>query len=276
MATAVVTDSTSDIPSYLLEKLGIFQVPAALHMKDRTYRDGEEISREEFYQRLPSLTPLPTTAAPASGEFQELYQRIFQEGYGNILSIHAASNLSGIFNAARLAAEEVNPRVTVVDSRQLSLGLGFQVIAAARDAAASLPVEQILERLSNLRDRIHLFALLDSFTYIHRSGRVSWAKARLGSLLNIKPLVELRDGKVFQRGLARARNRGIRLLEESLQTLRPLEDFAVLHTNAEKDGCIFRETHQQLIPRAPLLVNVTTVIGTHVGPNGLGFAAVVK
>lgn len=276
MATAVVTDSTSDIPSHLLEKLGIFQIAAALHMEDRTYRDGDEISREDFYQRLPSLTPLPTTAAPASGEFQELYQRIFQKGYGNILSIHAASNLSGIFNAARLAAEEDNHRVTVVDSRQLSLGLGFQVIAAARDAAASLPVEQILQRLSNLRERIHLFALLDSFTYIHRSGRVSWAKARLGSLLNIKPLVELRDGKVFQRGLARARTRGVRLLEESLQKLGPLEDFAVLHTNAEKDGCSFRQAHQQLISRAPLLVNVTTVIGTHVGPNGLGFAAVVK
>jgi len=276
VTTAVVTDSTSDIPSHLLEKLGIFQIPAALHMADRTYRDGDEISREEFYQRLPSLVPLPTTAAPASGQFQELYQRIFHTGYGNILSIHAASNLSGIFNAARLAAEEVNHRITVVDSRQLSLGLGFQVIAAARDAAASLPVEQILERLNNLRNRIHLFALLDSFTYIQRSGRVSWAKARLGSLLNIKPLVELRDGKVFQCGLARARSRGIRLLEESLHKLGPLEDFAVLHTNAEKDGCSFRQAHQQLIPRAPLLVNVTTVIGTHVGPNGLGFAAVVK
>ncbi|MEJ2413656.1 MAG: DegV family protein [Anaerolineales bacterium] len=119
-------------------------------------------------------------------------------------------------------------------------------------------------------------ALLDTFTYIERSGRVSWAKARLGSFLNIKPIVELQRGEVLNRGLARTRGNGLRYLENFLTQMGPLEYLAVLHTNAAETGQAF--LNRVLPPQItdPLLVNVTTIIGTHVGPNGIGFAAVVK
>ncbi|MFL7813554.1 MAG: DegV family protein [Anaerolineales bacterium] len=275
-SSAIVTDSTSDIPSEMLERYQIYQIQVDLTLDGKTYLDGFDLSRNDFYKRLPTLKDLPTTASPSSGRFQTLYERVFQDGFSEIISIHASSKLSGIFNSARLAAQDFTANIQVIDSKQLSLGLGFQVIQAARAAQRKLPREKILDEVRSIRERVRVFALLDTFTYIHRSGRVSWAKARLGSLLNIKPIVELKDGEVLNRGLARTQRNGLRYLEEFLTDLGPLEYLAILHTNAAETGQAFLD--KVLPPQIcePLLVNVTTIIGTHVGPNGIGFAAVVK
>ncbi len=276
MTTAIVTDSTSDVPQELREDLKIHQIPADLILEDKTYLDGFDLSRDAFYDQLPSLEKLPTTAAPSSGRFQKLYEELLGAGYQQIISIHASSALSGIFNAARLGAKEFQHQVQVVDSEQLSLGLGFQVIEAAKLALKNQPLETILGAVKSVRDRVRVFALLDTFHYIQRSGRVSWAKAQLGSILNIKPIVELKEGSVVSRGLARARTRGLRQLGETLKQYGELEYLAVLHTNALKDGNDFIKRYAPPEITSPLLVNVTTIIGTHVGPNGIGFAAVVK
>ena len=276
MSTAIVTDSTSDIPSDLREELSIFQIPVDLTLEDKTYLDGFDLSRNDFYTRLPTLKKLPTTAAPSSGRFQRLYEQIFDEGYTNIISIHAASALSGIYNAARLASLEFEQIIKVIDSEQLSLGLGFQAIQAAKMVQQKLPLNEILNAIQSVKTKVHVFALLDTFEYIHRSGRVSWAKARLGSLLNIKPIVELKNGQVYNRGLARARSKGIQFLGETIRKLGTLEYLSVMHTNALETGKRFIEEFSPLEIPEPLLVNVTTIIGTHVGPNGIGFAAVVK
>lgn len=276
MPTAIVTDSTSDIPNRLLETYAIYQIPVDLTLDNQTYLDGFDLSRNEFYEQLPELKVLPTTAAPSVGRFQTLYERVFNEGYTEIISIHAASALSGIYNAARLAAKEFSQIIHVIDSEQLTMGLGFQVLEAARAVRERLPIEEILQKIQSIRKRVHVYALLDTFSYIHRSGRVSWAKARLGSVLNIKPIVELRKGEVLNRGLARARSNGLRQLGEYLLKLGPLEDLAVLHTNAAEAGADFIQKYSPPEIGEPLLVNVTTIIGTHVGPNGIGIAAVVK
>ncbi len=276
MSTAIVTDSTSDIPAAMREELGIFQIPVDLTLENKTYQDGFDLSRNDFYTRLPTLKKMPTTAAPSSGRFQQLYEQIFDQGYTDIISIHAASVLSGIYNAARLASQEFTQLIKVVDSEQLSLGLGFQAIQAAKMAQQKKPLNEILDAIQSVKDRVYVFALLDTFEYIHRSGRVSWAKARLGSLLNIKPIVELKTGQIFNRGLARARSKGIQVLGDSIRKLGTLEYLAVLHTNALETGKRFIEEFSPPEIHKPLLVNVTTIIGTHVGPNGIGFAAVVK
>jgi DegV family protein with EDD domain len=276
LSTAIVTDSTSDIPQKLREDLGIFQIPVDLTLEDKTYLDGFDLSRNDFYDRLPSLKKMPTTAAPASGRFQQLYEEIFNSGYTKIISIHAASTLSGIFNSARLAAQEFKQNVNVVDSEQLSLGMGFQVIHAAKMVRQRIPLDEIMIAIQSIKDRVCVFALLDTFKFIHRSGRVSWTKARLGSMLNIKPIVELEKGMVINRGLARTRTRGIQYLGESIKKMGSLEYLAVLHTNATETGKKFIQDFAPAEIPDPLLVNVTTIIGTHVGPNGIGFAAVVK
>lgn len=276
MSTAIVTDSTSDIPADFRQELGIFQIPVDLTLEDKTYLDGFDLSRNDFYKRLPDLKKLPTTAAPSSGRFQLLYEQIFERGYTDIISIHAASALSGIYNAARLASLEFKRVIEVIDSEQLSLGLGFQAVHAAKLAQQQIPLKEILAAIESIKERVHVFALLDTFEYIQRSGRVSWAKARIGSLLKIKPILELKTGQVFNRGLARTRSKGIQYLGESIRKLGRLEYLAVLHTNALETGRKFIDEFSPPEIPDPLLVNVTTIIGTHVGPNGIGFAAVVK
>ena len=276
MTTAIVTDSTSDIPEEILKELDIFQIPVDLTLDNKTYRDGFDLSRNDFYRKLPDLTAVPTTAAPSSGRFQQLYSTIFDQGYSEIVSLHASSLLSGIYNAARLAAHEFSQTIRVIDSQQLSMGLGFQVIQAARGAKNGLQIDRILQEVKSILDRVRVFAMLDTFEYIHRSGRVSWAKARIGSLLQIKPILELTGGEVINKGTTRTRGKGILHLADILGSFGTLESLAVLHTNAEEDGRAFIDQYSPDDIPPPLLVNVTTIIGTHVGPNGLGFAAVVK
>jgi DegV family protein with EDD domain len=272
---AIVTDSTADIPDEILKKYQIHVVPNYIIVDGKSLKDGEDISRQEFYEKLPGMKPLPTTAAASSGEYEQLYAILLHTGARHILSIHCSSILSGIYNAARVAAQTFGDRVHVIDSHFVSLGLGFQAIAAA-EAALTQPVESVLNLLVEVRKRARVIAMLDTLEYVRRSGRVSWARARLGSLLRIKAFVEVKEGTVFSLGEARTRQKGIDRLVELIHKLGPLERLALLHTNAESDARNILSDLNPQLPTEPLLVNVTTVIGAHVGPNGLGVAAVVK
>jgi DegV family protein with EDD domain len=274
MKIGFVTDSTADLPRDQADDHGIEVVPAIVNIGNRSYSDGIDISREEFYSRLPNIFPSPTTSSPSVGSIQERYEKLLQSGADFIFSIHPPNELSGIFNAARLAAEDFGQRVKVLDSGQVSLGLGFQVILAAEAAARGAIVDEVNALLMDVGQRVRLVALLDSIEYIHRSGRVSWAMAKIGSLLRLQPLIELRFGIVQRLGLARTRLQGTERLMESLNSWGPLERLAVLHTNAESAARSLLEQVKSKVVVQPLIVNVTTAIGTHVGPNGLGFAAI--
>jgi len=274
MRIGLVTDSTADIPEELVERHDIRVVPAILNIAGKSYEDGKGLSREEFYRLLPTLPTPPTTSAPSVGSFQERYEQLFKAGASQILSLHASSLLSGIFNAARIAAETFGERVHVFDSGQITLGLGFQVLAAAEATARNAVLDDILKLVDNVKQHVRVVALLDTLEYLRRSGRVSWAKALVGGLLNLKPLIELRYGVVERLGQARTRAQGILRLTETLQSWGHLERLAVLHSNAETAARQLLEEIKPKLPVPPLIVNVTTIIGTHVGPNGLGFAAV--
>ncbi|HTX93136.1 MAG TPA: DegV family protein [Anaerolineales bacterium] len=274
MKIGFVSDSTSDIPCSLAEQYGIEIVPALVNIAGQSYTDGVEITREEFYNRLPKLAPPPTTSSPSVGAFEERYEKLFRAGADFVVSIHPPNDLSGIFNAARLAAQEFGQKVKVLDSGQLSLGLGFQVILAAEAAAGGAILDEVLTRVESVRRRVRLAALLDSIEYVRRSGRVSWAVAMLGSMLRLQPLIELRYGIVHRLGQARTRLQGVERLIETVNSWGPLDRLAVLHTNAESAARQLYEDMKSRVSVPPLLVNVTTAIGTHVGPNGLGFVAV--
>ena len=274
MKISLVTDSTSDIPEELRLQYSIEVIPAILNLGGHSYEDGSGLSREEFYQRLPSLPVPPTTSAPSVGSFLERYERLFKVGAAYILSFHPPERLSGIYNAARLAAEQFGERVRVIDSGQLTLGLGFQVLAAAEAIASGALLDDILRCVESIKQRVRVVALLDTIQYLRRSGRVSWAKAMVGELLNIKPMVELRFGIIERLAQVRTRSQGILRLTESLNSWGPLERLAILHTNAEAAARQLLEDLRPRLPIQPLVVNVTTIIGTHIGPNGLGLAAV--
>lgn len=274
MRIAIVTDSTADLPTELAEKYQIRIVPAILVIEGREYPDGVGITREAFYQDLPHMKAAPTTAAASSGSFEALYAQLLEEGYEHIVSIHAASKLSALHTAARIAADRFLGRVDVVDSQSLSLGLGFQVLAAAEAAAEGAGLTEVLARVHSVQGRVRVVAMLDTMEYLRRSGRVSWAKANLGNLLQLKLFIDLKEGVVNRMGMARTRAAGISRLVSFLQELGPLERLAVLHTNAEREARKLLDALPRLGNTLPLVINVTTLIGTHVGPRGLGFAAV--
>jgi DegV family protein with EDD domain len=276
MSIAIVTDSTADLPPELMTTRNIHVVPAILIIDGQQLEDGEGISRQEFYQRLPGMNSLPTTATPAIGKFEEIYEKVFNSGIDQIVSIHAPARLSGIFNSAQVAATKFGKKVHIVDSGQVTLGLGFQVLGAAEDAKNGLPLVDILEHVEDIRRRIHLVAMLDTLEYVRRSGRVSWAKASIGVLLQIKPFIGLKDGIVLRLGESRTRRKGIARLYELLRELGPLEHLAILHTNAESEAYQMMQEFAHQGSSHPLIVNVTSIIGTHVGPNGLGFVAVTQ
>jgi len=278
MKLGIVTDSTSDLPQHIIDEHGIEVVPAVLVLDGQPYADGEGISREEYYTRLPDMKEAPTTAAPSSGDFLVRFQRLFDSGCDHILSIHAAVELTAIVGVARLAAHDFRERITVLDSGSLTLGLGFQVLAAVQAKIDGLSLEGILDAIRSTRERTKVLAALDTMEYLRRSGRVPGAVAALGGLLSIKPIVELIDGEVKPIGAVRTTRQAGERIYSSLREVGPLERLAILHTNAENRAYQLMnelmDSVSQSIPRGILMVNVTTVIGTHVGPNGLGFAAV--
>src|SRR5215207_5188189 len=278
MKLGLVTDSTCDIPSYLVEQYELEVVPSVLIIDGKEYLDGKDITREEFYKRLPSLQTQPTTAAPSIGDFSSQYDSLLTRGCDHILSIHAAGTLTSILNIARQAAKDFADKVTVIDSTSLSLGLGFQVLAAAE--ASELGLQAALDAIESTRKRLRVFAALDTMENLRRSGRVPAVVAILGGLLNIKPMIELTNGEVKSIGRVRTTKQANEKMLSTLLQLGPLERLAVLHTGAEPRARQFldelMQKASQSVPRDILMVNVTTVIGTHVGPNGLGFAAVRK
>ena len=278
MKLGIVTDSTSDLPQQIIDEHEIEVVPAVLVLDGQSYADGKGISREEYYTRLPDMKQPPTTASPSTGDFAERFQKLFDAGCDHILSIHAAVELTAIVSVARLAAHDFRERITVLDSGSLSLGLGFQVLAAVQAKLDNLSLEGILEAIRSTRQRTKVIAALDTMEYLRRSGRVPGAVAALGGLLRIKPVVELLNGEVKPISAVRTTRQAGERIYNALRELGPLERLAILHTNAEQRARQLldelMQTVSQAIPRDILMVNVTTVIGTHVGPNGLGFAAV--
>lgn len=276
MKLGLVTDSTSDLPRSLVDAHAIEVVPCLLVLGDRQYRDGEGISRAEFYERLPHLQPPPTTAAPSIGDFAACYRRLFESGCDHVLSIHATGALTSIVDTARQAALEFGPRLTVLDSHSLSLGLGFQVLAAAEVADQGL--DAALSAAESTRRRLQLFAVLDGLHYARRSGRLPPTLAILGGLMHVKPLIELSGDEIRTLGALRTIQQANQRMRAFFRSGAPFERLAILHAAGEQRARAFLDDIMQeagqMLPRDILLVNVTTVIGTHVGPNAFGFAGI--
>ncbi|MFN8597959.1 MAG: DegV family protein [Anaerolineae bacterium] len=269
----IVTDSTSDIPAEFVRDLNITVIPAHVIIDGQSYDDGVTLTREEFYQRLTTSDSLPTTATPSVGEFVEAYDQIG----GDIISIHLSSRLSGVYSTAYAAAHLAEQaRVTLFDSTSLAMGLGWQVVAAARAALQNQSVAAIMQMLADIRPRVRVYAALDTMEYLRRSGRVGWAKAVLGQLLSIKPIVEARDGEVSQLERVRTRHKMIERLKDLAYQLGPVDALAVQHTRSLADAqSLAAELTPNLSLREPIVVcEATTTIGTHIGPNGLGIIAV--
>jgi DegV family protein with EDD domain len=269
---AIVTDSIADIPPEVAESLKITVVPAILTLEGNTYLNGKDLSRDEFYRRMPDLRDPPTTAAPSPIAFEQAYQQLFDSGIERILSIHVAGNFSGMLNSVQQAAQNFGDRVQVFDSHQLSLAQGFQVIEAAITALAGKPFQMVLETAQLARENVQLIAMMDTFEYLKRSGRVSWLRAGMGELLDLKLLVSVIHGVVERIGVTRTRRKAVDQLLNLAGSWRPLKRLAVLHSALPEEATALSDRIQQWSIHPPLVVDVNTAIGVHVGPRAIGLA----
>jgi len=275
---AIVTDSTCDLPSDWVAKYGIRVVPTYVQFGSESLADdGVQLTRAEFYRRLQTADPLPTTAAGPPGLPQEAFTEALKEA-DHVIGITAASKLSGIFNTFRIAAEETDPsRVTLIDSGMTTMGLGWQVLTAAEMAAAGEDVASIVAYVEAMRARSEVWAALDTMEYLRRSGRVGWAAAMVGSLFQIKPIIRLHDSVVSSVTRARTSQRAFATLVELAHQAAPLERLAVLHTVNPSGAARLLEALSDIRPEHTVAtVDVTPVIGVHVGPQALGLSIVRK
>jgi DegV family protein with EDD domain len=274
MKIQVVTDSTNDLPPEIIEQYGISVIPMYINIDDRGFQDGIDITRQEFYNRLPHSDPFPTTAAPGIEQFTAVYSQLMESGADQILSIHISSSLSAVMDVARKAAEQFSDiPVTVYDSDQLSLGTGFQVQTAAQAAENGLPLEEILAILKDQSSRSYVFAALDTLEFLKRGGRMNSVMAGLGSLLQIKPILTMHEGKPGAERV-RTKERALQRLIEMTAELGELEQLALVHTNAGEEAGALWQQAKHLAPDlvTPLSVDVTPVLGAHLGPGAVGFA----
>ncbi len=276
MTVAIVSDSTCDVPRALVERYHIGIAPTLLEIDGRAYRDELDITREQFYADLPRCRTFPKTAAASPETFAALYRACNAQ---EVISIHLSADLSAMFQSACLAAQMVQEeiRVHVFDSRSISMGTGWHVIAAAELAASGATSAEILAHLQGMRPRTRVYALLDTLTFLRRSGRVSTLTARIGEALQIKPLLEVRDGHVVQLERVRLRSRGLQRLIALARDLGHLERLCVLYTGAGMEATV-RQMQEALSDRVPLaqqlVQQVTPGIGAHLGPGGIGLALV--
>jgi DegV family protein with EDD domain len=272
-----VTDSTCDIPPELVQKWGIGIVPAFVNYGGNSYADdGKELNREEFYVRLPTMTETPTTAAPPPGLAEKIIKETF-EGADHLFILTAPAALSGIYNSMRLGASSLpQDCVTLIDSGTVTMALGWQVLVGAEVGAETGDVDKVKDAISRVRAHQKLYAGLATMEFLRRSGRVSWALAGIGALLQIKPMLEVKDSEVLP--LARVRTFG-RVVQELLTLTRaqtPLDKLTILHANNPDGAQDMRDQLVDIAPADTLIINITTVIGTHTGPGALGIALVNK
>lgn len=276
MSIQIVTDSNCDLPQEIIDRYGIVVVPFYINVGMKSYLDGVDMSHSEFYEGLPTFDAQPTTSVPGPGTFVDVYEKLAAEGAAHILSIHMGASLSAMVNSARLAAEETDSLpVTVLDSGNLTLGTGLQVMAAAQAAAEGQPLAQIVGLVEDMIPRTFCFAALDTLEYLRRSGRLSRFQWALGAALRIKPILKMNAGQIE---MERVRTRGGALARvvEMVEELGPLEDLVVVHTHAPDEAQALRKQTRHLFPQesTSLSAEVTPVIGSHIGPGAVGFIAV--
>jgi DegV family protein with EDD domain len=277
---AVVTDSTVDLPRELVEAYSIHVIPQILIMGSRTWQDGVDIDPPTFYELLRTSSDFPSSSQPSVTSFQETFTKLSKEVDG-IVAVLVANELSGTVNSALTAASNLpDLPIEIVDSRAVSMMLGFTVLAAAQAAASGGDLHTVADAARALIGKAHVYFVVDTLEYLHRGGRIGGAAKLFGSALNLKPLLEIRDGAVCPVAKIRSRRKALDRVYQLLEGQIPAGGrlhMAVLHVAAPQEAAEFRD---QLIERFHPVEMIETecgpVVGTHAGPGTVGVAFYVE
>lgn len=276
MTIRIVTDSTCDLLPEWVAQYQITVVPAFVQFGDESFADdGLELPRREFYRRLVDNGETAKTSAMPVG-LCETMMRDALEGADHVLVITLSSQLSGINNVMKLAAQHIDPdKFTVYDSRTLAMGLGWIVLGTAEAIAAGNDLNSVKAITEDLIDRTVIYAGFDTLEYVRRGGRISALAATVGNILQIKPLFEVKEGRIEVIGRVRTMSRMYSELEQYAQHVAPFERIAYIHTNAPDRAAKLRDNLASLNPHEQTyLIEATTAVGAQVGPGAFGFAAI--
>jgi DegV family protein with EDD domain len=277
MPVRIVTDSACDLPDAVCQELGIEVVPLTIRFGEREYVDRKELSVEAFWRELQASPVLPETAAPSVGAFEETFRRLADDGAEGIVSINISSKLSATMQSAQVAAKALERQtpVEIIDSESASMGIGNLVLYAARRASSGARVDEIVQEVEERRERQKVFATLDTLEYLRKGGRIGGAQAMLGTMLSIKPIIEVANGAVEEAGKVRTRSKAVRALLDKVPQGK-VESVSVLHAMAP-DVDDFLQALEPLVGDAEIVVGtIGPVVGVHTGPGVLGFAAIER
>ncbi len=273
---AILTDSTAYIPQELIEDLNISVVPLILQWDDKSYYDGVDIQADEFYTRLANSSTIPTTSQATVKQFDDVFGKLLKEGY-DVLALLISSGISGTVDSAMRAKKNFpDASIEIVDSQLVSMALGFMVLEAARAAKAGISLAKCKAIAEAAFSKIGVFFTVDTLKYLNKGGRINTAKRLLGSALNIKPLMEIRGGKIELLESVISRKKAIqRMLDLTAKRIdgsRPVR-IAAFHALAEAEALSMLETAKERFqPIESILTEVSPVIGTHTGPGTLSIA----
>lgn len=274
MKIAVVTDSTAYIPEDLLKKHQIHVLHLSVIFGNESYREGIDLTTENFYKKVRKEKKLPTTSQPAIGVFVDLYEKLAKD-YDVVISIHLSSKLSGTYDAAKTASSMVRDiKVIPYDSEHSAMPQGYYVLEAAKLAEQGESAEEIIDQLDIMKTKLRAYFMVDDLSHLQRGGRLTGAQALLGSILNIKPILHVVDGVVVPfekiRTRKKAMNRIISMLEEDIAT-RGVKRATFIHGNSEAQ---IKKIHDRFKKKHPEIETVFSyfgpVVGTHLGEGALG------
>jgi DegV family protein with EDD domain len=271
MTVRIVTDSTSDLPQELIQEYGITVVPAYVVFNGKTYRDGVDISQDELYQKMVADNISITTSQPPPGDFASVYKKLMAEA-DKIISIQVTSKLSGIYNSALQAKNMVNGenRIEVVDSCSTSMGLGLITLAAARLAKAGDGLPRIMDEIKTSIPNTHLWGLFDTLKYLLLGGRIGKAKALLGGMLHVKPMLTMCEGELHPNGLARTRSKGMERLVENVKSCLNIQDLAIVHSTTPEDAQTLKDRISAIFDKSAIHISrLGPALGVHGGPGTL-------
>ena len=269
----IITDSTSDIPQELLPDLPVTVVPTFVNMDgDSVPDDYVHLDRQEFYRRLPTLRPFPSTSAVSPGMTEDAINAVVDQ-CDHIIFLAQSTKLGSCYTQMRVAASKLPAdKYTLIDSEQMAMGFGWQVIIGAETALATGSLEATLDAMTRVRKTVRVYCALNTLEYLQRGGRVGWAQANIGALLQIKPILLVEDGEVKSYARVRTFGRAIEEIVRVAHDYTPLDRLAVIYTTDVEAAHALRDRLQDLLPPGnhTVVSRITPSIGVHVGPGGLG------